>query len=179
MKLHLISVNFSDEMLSKELINLLQPVLNLEMYSRYLNVDLSKVYLNEHQQYYSTQIITLCKNQLRDLEGYKTLLVKFDIYVPALTYIFGEAELNGDYSIVSLARLMPQFYGEVSEHTLFVERLKKEVMHELGHNFGLYHCIDWDCVMHSSNSIDEVDLKGADYCRSCRQKIGRDIVKVF
>jgi archaemetzincin len=43
----------------------------------------------------------------------------------------------------------------------------KEILHELGHNFGLKHCHDWDCVMHSSTSIEEVDIKGDNYCKVC------------
>ena len=47
----------------------------------------------------------------------------------------------------------------------------KEVLHELGHCYGLIHCIDWDCVMHSSQGIEEVDIKGEFYCRNCARHI--------
>ena len=68
---------------------------------------------------------------------------------------------------VSVFRLHEEFYSGVTNNELLYERTIKEIYHELGHNFGLIHCQDWDCVMHSSNSIEEVDLKGDTYCKKC------------
>jgi archaemetzincin len=52
-----------------------------------------------------------------------------------------------------------------------MERIMKEILHELGHNFGLLHCRDWDCVMHASASIEQVDIKGSYYCDSCTVQV--------
>jgi archaemetzincin len=90
-----------------------------------------------------------------------------DIFVPALTFIFGEAQLNGKHSIVSVCRLHEEFYTSVTNNELLFERTIKEILHELGHNFGLRHCVDWNCVMHASHGIEEVDIKGNSYCRNC------------
>lgn len=179
MKLNLITVNFSNDTLLQRLNESLTKILNLIVDIHYLKLDLTDTYSSERGQYYSTGVLIRCKEKLSVLEGYKILFVDLDIYVPALTYIFGEAELNGEFAIVSLARLNPEFYMSPPDPELFFQRILKEVLHEFGHNLGLYHCIDWDCVMHSSNNIDEVDLKGSDYCRNCRHIINRDIVKVF
>jgi len=179
MKLNLITVNFSNDALIEKLTGSLKKILNISINTHQLKLDFSDSYSSERGQYYSTEILLKCKKNLSVLEGYKILLVEMDIYVPALTYIFGEAELNGEFAIVSLARLKPEFYMNPTDSEVFFKRILKEVLHEFGHNLGLYHCIDWDCVMHSSNNIDEVDLKGSDYCRNCRQIINRDIVKVF
>jgi archaemetzincin len=45
--------------------------------------------------------------------------------------------------------------------------MRKEAVHELGHAFGLVHCKDFECVMHFSNSIEQVDLKANAFCRKC------------
>ena len=39
------------------------------------------------------------------------------------------------------------------------------------HNFGLKHCLNWDCVMHASLSIEEVDIKGNQYCKTCAESV--------
>lgn len=179
MKLNLITVNFSNDTFLKRLTESLTKTVNLIVDIHYLKLDLADTYSSQRGQYYSTEVLVKCKQNLPLLEGYKILLVDLDIYVPALTYIFGEAELGGEFAIISLTRLKPEFYMSPPDEELFFQRVLKEILHELGHNLGLYHCIDWDCVMHSSNNIDEVDLKGSDYCRKCRQIIDRDIVKVF
>jgi archaemetzincin len=85
-----------------------------------------------------------------------------------LTFLFGEAQLDGKHSVVSVCRLHEEFYSGTSDFNLLLDRTVKEVLHEIGHNFGLIHCLDWDCVMHSSNSVEEVDIKGSEYCKKCR-----------
>ena len=51
------------------------------------------------------------------------------------------------------------------------ERLVKEASHELGHTFGLRHCVDWRCVMASSHAVERLDVKGADFCAACRKPV--------
>ena len=51
-------------------------------------------------------------------------------------------------------------------------RLAKEALHELGHTLGLRHCDDWRCAMASSHAVERLDLKEAQYCRQCAQRLG-------
>lgn len=97
-----------------------------------------------------------------------------DLYVPVLTFVFGEAQLEGACAVVSTARLREEFYGLPSRDDLLRERLLKEATHELGHTFGLRHCPDWSCVMASSHAVERLDIKGAEFCRSCRKPIAQD-----
>ena len=130
-----------------------------------LNID--EAYSKEREQYFSTQIIAEAIKKTTDLKGKVVLLTDVDLYIPVLTFVFGEAQLNGKHSVVSVCRLHEEFYSERSDENLLKVRTMKEVLHELGHNFGLKHCFNWDCVMHSSTSIEEVDIKGKNYCKNC------------
>jgi archaemetzincin len=65
-------------------------------------------------------------------------LTSLDLYVPILTYVFGEAHLNGSCAFVSSHRLREEFYGLPPQRILLENRLKKEAVHELGHTLGLY-----------------------------------------
>nr|WP_243666411.1 matrixin family metalloprotease [Vulcanisaeta sp. JCM 16159] len=47
----------------------------------------------------------------------------------------------------------------------------KEVLHELGHSFGLDHCADPRCVMYFSNTIEDTDRKGPGYCQRCMARL--------
>jgi archaemetzincin len=98
-------------------------------------------------------------------------IIAEDLHIPILTYVFGEAQLGGTASIVSLARLEQTFHGLPHDERLFFGRLHKESLHELGHNFGLVHCHDRRCLMYLSNTIMDVDLKGNGYCRQCFETI--------
>jgi len=57
---------------------------------------------------------------------------------------------------------------------LLHERLLKEALHELGHTFGLRHCVDYTCVMSSSNGVERIDLKRAEFCPNCAHLMPTD-----
>jgi archaemetzincin len=90
-----------------------------------------------------------------------------DLFIPILTFVFGQAQLRNRHALVSVFRLRQQFYGLPDSPDLFLERCEKEAIHELGHTFGLVHCGDYRCVMHFSNSIEQVDLKDNLFCPAC------------
>jgi len=48
-----------------------------------------------------------------------------------------------------------------------LSRAVKECFHELGHTFGLVHCLNGDCPMTLSTNIVHLDQKTAQFCRSC------------
>ncbi len=90
-----------------------------------------------------------------------------DLCIPILTFVFGEAQLGGMGALVSLARLRQEFYGLEPDGKLFLERLHKECLHELGHTYGLIHCRIPECVMYLSTTIHDVDRKARTMCRGC------------
>jgi archaemetzincin len=92
-----------------------------------------------------------------------------DLFIPILTYVFGEAQLGGRAAIVSIARLVEDV--ELVGPQLLVERLAKEAVHEVGHAFGLLHCDVERCVMGRSPAVREVDEKDADLCAECRARL--------
>jgi archaemetzincin len=93
-----------------------------------------------------------------------------DLFVPVLTFVFGEAQYPGRAAIISAARLRDDFYGLPPDQAKLDERLLKEALHEIGHTRGLGHCDDWQCVMVSSHRVERLDLKSASFCASCRRK---------
>jgi archaemetzincin len=88
-------------------------------------------------------------------------------YHSTATFVFGEAQLRGHAALFSLRRLRQQFYGLPADDLLFHERCEKEAAHELGHTYGLTHCPRHECVMHFSNSVEQVDLKAGLFCDAC------------
>jgi archaemetzincin len=98
-------------------------------------------------------------------------LAEADCYAPGLNFIFGQALMNGRAALVALPRLRQSFYGLPEDGALFRERVLKEVVHELGHTWGLAHCADARCVMHFSNTLHDTDVKGAAFCAHCRARL--------
>lgn len=94
-----------------------------------------------------------------------------DLCTPILTFVFGQAQLGGTVAIVSMARLKQEYYHLEPDHGVFLSRVCKESVHELGHTFGLTHCPDRGCAMSLSTGIAEVDRKNVGLCASCRERV--------
>jgi archaemetzincin len=90
-----------------------------------------------------------------------------DLAIPMLTFLFGQAQFEGPVAVVSLCRLHQEFYGLPGQESLLRERTVKEVLHELGHTFGLVHCSDPRCAMSLATHIELVDAKAEQYCARC------------
>ncbi len=117
-------------------------------------------------QHSSTRILEWLLEQ-GPAEARKLLgVTDMDLFIPILTFVFGEAQLGGRASVVSAARLAPA--GLVrDDDRLLAARLAKEAAHEVGHSFGLVHCDDRRCVMSRSASLIDVDVKGGGLCHDC------------
>ena len=94
-----------------------------------------------------------------------------DLFIPILTFVFGEAQLKGIGAAVSSHRLHNRFYGLPENREATTDRLIKEAVHELGHTFGLIHCSQPKCVMNSSTYVENIDQKPAELCLSCQKNI--------
>ncbi len=86
-----------------------------------------------------------------------------DLFMPVLTFVFGEAQLGQCAAVVSIARLR-----EAAVPSLVIDRLTKEAVHEIGHTFGLVHCASPACVMARSPGLAAVDRKTDRLCADCR-----------
>ena len=94
-----------------------------------------------------------------------------DLFIPILTYVFGEAQLGGTAAVCSTARLAEGI--ELTGPRLLTERLAKEAVHEVGHAPGLHHCDTPACVMGRSAGLRGVDEKSHLLCNVCRQRLER------
>jgi archaemetzincin len=47
----------------------------------------------------------------------------------------------------------------------------KVMVHEIGHLFGMKHCIYYNCIMNGSNHLEENKKKPLDLCPVCLRKL--------
>jgi archaemetzincin len=135
------------------------------------HLDLSEFYDTARRQYNGNALLKQL-NSMPFPESDKILgIFNVDLYVPILTFIFGQAFLGGQTGIASLYRLSNERYGMAPDEHLMLERLKKEVIHELGHTLGLIHCPEPQCVMRSSTYVEDIDQKSRHLCNNCRASL--------
>jgi archaemetzincin len=128
---------------------------------------------SEREQYHSTALLERLASDNPAANGEVVVgITGLDLFIPILTFVFGEAQLGGRCAIVSYYRLRQEFYGLPADADIAGDRLVKEAVHEIGHTFGLTHCEDYECVMASSHAVEWLDVKRRALCASCRSRAG-------
>ncbi len=122
------------------------------------------------RQYFSTDILARMQGYLAPGSWRLLGITSVDLYIPILTFVFGEAQLNGACAVVSTHRLRQEFYGLPPDLDLLRHRLLKEALHELGHTLALTHCDDYRCAMAPSHAVESIDLKSSSLCVACRTR---------
>ncbi len=141
-------------------------------------IDPAPAYDASRNQYYSSLLLATLLAAFPRHSGKILAVTAADLFVPVLTYVFGEAQLDGPAALVSSFRLDERFYGMPKNKELFQQRLIKEAVHELGHTFGLVHCRNMDCVMRSSTAVEEIDVKSENFCAECDEQLQSSISSV-
>ncbi len=129
----------------------------------------------ERRQYHSSQLLAEMP-RFADEESWRVLgVAEVDLYIPVLTFVFGEAQTDGACAVVSTRRLRQEFYGLEPDLRLLQERLLKESIHEIGHTCDLTHCENYSCAMAASHAVEWIDIKDAALCRFCGEKLARSL----
>jgi archaemetzincin len=172
-KIILVSCGHFERDITSSVTEDIRRVFHYPVFFKVCTLDLSDFY-NPSRRQYDANII-LQKVTERAPEGYiKTVgLLRVDLYIPILTYIFGQAVLEGPTAIASLYRLRNELYGLSQDDNLLIERFGKVVLHELGHTFGLIHCNNPICIMRSSTYVEDLDQKEKNFCHSCRELLNQ------
>ena len=135
------------------------------------HIDLGDYYDPMRRQYDGNSILKELDAVSSSAHVKKIGLFRVDLCIPILTYIFGQAPLNGNTGIASLFRLRNEHYGMKKDEALLLNRFRKVITHELGHMFGLLHCHVPNCVMRSSTYVEDLDQKNHKFCNKCRNDI--------
>jgi archaemetzincin len=136
-----------------------------------VRLDPEFAYHGERQQYHSSEILQAMQSHVND-ESWRILgITSVDLYIPILTFVFGEAQIGGPCGLVSAHRLRQEFYGLPPDAPMLRQRLLKEAVHEIGHTLALTHCDDYQCAMAPSHAVEWIDLKDVGLCESCRAQL--------
>ncbi|MBI4547576.1 MAG: archaemetzincin family Zn-dependent metalloprotease [Ignavibacteriae bacterium] len=151
------------------IVHTVKTIFRVPVFVKQVGLDFGSAFDGSRGQWNSTVLLSqIITNSVGDDEKL-VAIVDVDLFIPVLTFVFGEAQFKGTAAIVSTHRLANQFYGLEEDKQQLLQRLEKEIVHELGHTFGLYHCRQFECVMRSSTYVGEIDLKQVFPCQDCQR----------
>jgi len=129
----------------------------------------------QKRQLLTTDILAWLPNKKPDV-AYAVIAVTMEDLYPdeSWNFVFGQAMLQGGAGVFSFARYDPAFYGDTSSEdntALVFKRSCKVLTHEMGHMFGIKHCVFFQCLMNGSNHLGEADAQPMRLCPVCLRKL--------
>ncbi|WP_106917389.1 archaemetzincin [Chryseobacterium aurantiacum] len=89
-------------------------------------------------------------------------------------YVFGLASYENGVGVTSIYRFANGGLTDSNFNDSLL-RLMKISSHEIGHMFGISHCLNANCVMNGTNSLAETDYHFARACSLCQMKLHSSI----
>jgi archaemetzincin len=123
-------------------------------------------YMATRRQFDATKIIAELAAET-DGAPFKLGIIRHDLCVPILTYVYGESQIGGRAAVISSHRLFDR------RPEVVYERMAKIGIHEVGHLFGLNHCWELDCLMRFSKQLEQLDQLPMYFCKACMYEIKR------
>ena len=140
-----------------------------EVLVKEIHFDLDQFYDTGRRQYNADKLLRVVASFENPHCDKVIGLFNIDLFIPILTFIFGQAQLGGNAAVASCYRLNNEYYGLKADAKILLERFTKVLIHELGHANGLLHCHNPDCVMRSGTYVEDIDQKERHLCANCRE----------
>ena len=171
MTLQLLPIGKVEDALLQDLRPALQELFHISCNVLPVRLNPEFAFHGERQQYHSSEILQRMQSLVTG-DSWRILgVVAVDLYIPILTFVFGEAQMGGPCALLSAHRLRQELYGLPPDPELLRQRVLKEAVHELGHTLNLTHCDDYSCAMAPSHAVEWIDLKESKLCSACRAAV--------
>lgn len=131
---------------------------------------------DEHEQILAGYVLDsiLIKRKPKDAVVLMGITEKDLFPRPEWNYVFGLASYENGVGVTSIYRFSNGSLTESNFNKSLI-RLMKIGSHEIGHMFVISHCLNANCVMNGTNTLQETDFHYARACSLCQRKLNSSI----
>lgn len=139
--------------------------------------DFSSAFVASRTQFNMELMLGVIMSHLGTRAGRCVLVTDRDTYYPPRYWDSGVSTGFGPITILSIHRLDPAFVSGPHDFGKLCERIRKVFVHELGHTYlpTNLHCPNWDCIVHATESMGDIDRLTDHYCEPCGAIIARTL----
>lgn len=114
---------------------------------------------SDRRQVLTTDVVDYLRRRLPRDAFCMIGMAESDLYPkPSWNFVFGQAWPKERTGIYSFARYTDD------DRVSTLKRSMKVLIHEIGHLFGVDHCMHFDCAMNGSNNLEEADRRPIHLC---------------
>jgi len=114
---------------------------------------------SDRRQVLTTDIVDYLRRRLPDDAFCLMGVTGSDLYPkPSWNFVFGQAWPKERTGIYSFTRYTDD------DRLSTLKRSMKVLVHEIGHLFGVDHCVHFECAMNGSNNLEEADRRPIHLC---------------
>ncbi len=136
--------------------------------------------MKRSRQLHARSVIEMLKKRLPTDAFAMIAVTGHDLYPDDdWNFVFGMATFRERVGVYSTARYNPTFYDTKvalpNFDRIVLRRTLNIMAHEIGHMFGLEHCVYYRCAMNGSNSLAETDRSPIHLCPVCLRKLRHSV----
>ncbi|SDJ81618.1 archaemetzincin [Chryseobacterium jejuense] len=138
--------------------------------------NVKRIFKNGQEQIFAGYVLDsfLIKRKPKDAIVFMGITERDLFPRPDWNYVFGLASYENGVGVTSMYRFAN---GRLTDSNFneSLLRLMKISSHEIGHMFGISHCLNANCVMNGTNTLTETDFHYARACSLCQRKLNSSI----
>jgi archaemetzincin len=123
---------------------------------------------NKRTEYDGEKLLDLLVKRVPEDAAVYFAVTDVDVYV-GTDNLHGYASLGQRAGLMTFNRLWPKNAKNLNAETL--RRCVRFASHEIGHMFGIEHCVFYRCPMNGCKNLAESDTSPLHFCPVCQQKI--------
>jgi len=156
------------------LIQLYYPGVKAQILEGNHNLETLQITKRSHDNAYDSVDVLRKISKIKPSNGMLIMgITSYDLFQKSFDHVYGLANLQTNSGVISFKRFWEHF-SKIKNISVIDSVIKlggQTLLHEIGHIFGMNHCVYFNCNMNGSNGIEEALSQSFELCPVCLRKM--------